>query len=201
MLCRRSGQATSCLTRYFCTEFPLMADAIELKLATHSNDFPDRVARATEIHIHYRLPAYVMTNSDGQAPYSARTAGDTALTLLLKPLENREVHRSIEAGLCKLLSEAEVMPQRESTAICGSERLRSSGRTDEVSARMAALTPRESEVMELLLTGKTQKQIAAELNISIQTAAKHRSKVLEKLQVANDVELLRLTLALDSPAE
>jgi DNA-binding CsgD family transcriptional regulator len=54
------------------------------------------------------------------------------------------------------------------------------------------LTPREAEVMDLIVGGMTQKQIAAALNISVQTAAKHRAKVLEKLNVRNDVELVHL---------
>jgi DNA-binding CsgD family transcriptional regulator len=65
-----------------------------------------------------------------------------------------------------------------------------------VQARMERdkLTPRESEVMDMIVSGKTQKQIASELAISVQTAAKHRAKVLQKLQVHNDVELVHLAL-------
>jgi DNA-binding CsgD family transcriptional regulator len=58
--------------------------------------------------------------------------------------------------------------------------------------RREQLTPREAEVMDLIVAGKTQKQIAAELNITVQTAAKHRSRVLQKLSVSNDVELVHL---------
>lgn len=56
------------------------------------------------------------------------------------------------------------------------------------------LTRREAEVMDLIVSGKTQKQIASDLGISIQTTAKHRAKVLAKLNVGNDVELVRLAL-------
>ncbi len=63
----------------------------------------------------------------------------------------------------------------------------------DVAARTATLTQRESEVMQLIVEGLSQKQIAARLGISIQTAAKHRAKVLQKMHVANDVELVRLT--------
>ncbi|MEX0676405.1 MAG: PAS domain S-box protein [Pirellulales bacterium] len=56
------------------------------------------------------------------------------------------------------------------------------------------LTRREAEVMDLIVSGKTQKQIASDLGISIQTTAKHRAKVLAKLKVGNDVELVRLAL-------
>ena len=62
------------------------------------------------------------------------------------------------------------------------------------------LTPREAEVMDLIVAGKTQKEIAMELGISIQTTAKHRARVLQKLQVANDVELARLAFRMRTPA-
>ena len=62
-------------------------------------------------------------------------------------------------------------------------------------ALAAALTPREQQVMDLLVAGKTVKQIAVELNVGFPTAARHRSRVLEKMQVSNDVELVRLLLA------
>lgn len=62
--------------------------------------------------------------------------------------------------------------------------------------KRAALTPREAEVMDLIVSGLHQKQIAAALGISMQTAAKHRARVLRKLNVENDVELVRLVLQL-----
>jgi RNA polymerase sigma factor (sigma-70 family) len=58
-------------------------------------------------------------------------------------------------------------------------------------ARLRNLTPREKEVMEQLVDGKSLKQVALELGVSVQTASKHRMKVLEKLRVTNDIELLR----------
>ncbi len=61
-------------------------------------------------------------------------------------------------------------------------------------ARLTLLTPREREVMEQLVRGKSLKQIALEFGVSIQTASKHRMRVLEKLEVANDIELVRLLL-------
>ena len=60
---------------------------------------------------------------------------------------------------------------------------------------MASLTPREQQVMDLLLEGKSVKQIAVELSVGFPTAARHRTRVLEKMHVHNDVELVRLVLA------
>lgn len=69
---------------------------------------------------------------------------------------------------------------------------RARGESPDYVARRERLTPREAEVLNLLVAGQTLKQIAAGLGIGIQTAAKHRSRVLEKMQVTTDVELVRL---------
>jgi FixJ family two-component response regulator len=69
--------------------------------------------------------------------------------------------------------------------------MRGSQVRQEVEERFSLLSPREQEVMWLLVRGQNLKQIASTLGISVQTAAKHRSRVLEKLEVQNDVELSR----------
>ena len=58
--------------------------------------------------------------------------------------------------------------------------------------RMDRLTSREREVMGLLYDGEVMKNIARRLGISIQTVAKHRTKVLDKLQIRNEADLVRL---------
>ncbi|WP_407278687.1 response regulator [Aromatoleum evansii] len=61
-----------------------------------------------------------------------------------------------------------------------------------VEARLATLTAREQEVMELILAGKFNKVIADELCISMRTVEAHRSKVFEKMEVRSAVELAQL---------
>lgn len=61
------------------------------------------------------------------------------------------------------------------------------------------LTPREAEVMDLIVAGMSQKQIATALNISVQTTAKHRARVLDKLHLGSDVELVHLALQMRTP--
>ena len=61
-----------------------------------------------------------------------------------------------------------------------------------VEARLALLTAREQEVMELILAGKFNKVIADELCISMRTVEAHRSKVFEKMEVRSAVELAQL---------
>ena len=61
-----------------------------------------------------------------------------------------------------------------------------------VATRLAQLTPREQEVMQLVLAGKFNKVIADELNISMRTVEVHRSRVFEKMGVRSAVELAQL---------
>lgn len=58
--------------------------------------------------------------------------------------------------------------------------------------RMQTLTPREKEVMQLLVLGKSNKSIAAQLNVGYKTVEAHRGKVVEKMQAQNLAELVRM---------
>lgn len=62
---------------------------------------------------------------------------------------------------------------------------------EDIDGKVSQLTPREREVMDLLVTGHSMKQIAGVLQISLPTCSKHRGNVLDKLGVANDVQLVR----------
>lgn len=62
-------------------------------------------------------------------------------------------------------------------------------------ARRAALTPRECEVLELIVAGKLNKVIANELAISPKTVEVHRSRVMEKMGVRSVAELVQAVMA------
>ncbi len=70
----------------------------------------------------------------------------------------------------------------------------------DIDDRVTRLTPREREVMDLLVNGHSMKQIAGELGISLPTCSKHRTNVLEKLGVDNDVQLVRHVHAWKTPS-
>lgn len=54
-----------------------------------------------------------------------------------------------------------------------------------------ALSPREMEVLQLLLEGKLSKHIAQELNLKITTVSTHKTRIFEKMQVTNIIELFQ----------
>jgi two-component system response regulator TtrR len=56
------------------------------------------------------------------------------------------------------------------------------------------LTPREREVLERVIAGRLNREIAEELAISIKTVEVHRAHLMEKLQVSSVAELVQVTL-------
>src|SRR5262249_29253184 len=64
----------------------------------------------------------------------------------------------------------------------------------DVSQRLARLTPREREVMRGLIAGKTSKEIAVDLQLSVRTVEAHRAQVLAKMEVDSGTKLGRLVL-------
>jgi DNA-binding NarL/FixJ family response regulator len=70
--------------------------------------------------------------------------------------------------------------------------LRHSDRTTEVSeSPRGRLTAREREIVQLLAEGKSNKEVAASLNISIKTAETHRTNIMNKLDLRSITELVR----------
>ena len=60
--------------------------------------------------------------------------------------------------------------------------------------RLDSLTTREREVWERLIQARTMKEIAAEFRTSVQTIAKHRTRIHEKMDVQTDIDLVRQAL-------
>jgi RNA polymerase sigma factor (sigma-70 family) len=63
---------------------------------------------------------------------------------------------------------------------------------DTIRAHIAALTPREHEVFELVVRGKTNKEVAKALGATERTIKAHRHRVMEKMQVQSLAELVSL---------
>lgn len=71
----------------------------------------------------------------------------------------------------------------------------------ELAARFSQLTPRENQVMGLVVDGLSNRQIAAELKLSEKTVEAHRAAVMEKTQAGSLAQLVRMAVVLqDSPA-
>lgn len=65
---------------------------------------------------------------------------------------------------------------------------------EDVGRRLATLSPREMEVLELIIAGNANKVIAAELHISEKTVEAHRARTMDKIQVRSTADLVRTVL-------
>lgn len=94
-------------------------------------------------------------------------------------LDKQNIHELLPARIAEALN-MEVFKRTEGEAKA------------EVADRLDQLTPREKDVLNLIVNGKSLKQIAAHFNFSFQSAARHRTNILEKMAVDNGVELTNL---------
>jgi two-component system response regulator FixJ len=111
------------------------------------------------------------------------------------------VVRAVKNGAVDVLEKPfkdEDLLQRVQAAIERDRQDRQTGA--QLTSRIASLSNRQREVMQLLLTGKGTKEIARDLGISTKTLEKHRALVLTKMGVESVVELMRLVLAPNLPA-
>src|SRR5437016_12557299 len=99
-----------------------------------------------------------------------------AFDFLSKPVKDKDLLTAVRAAI-----ERDTVARREQAKL------------SEIRARLDALTPREREVLEHVVSGKLNKQIAGDLGITEATVKMHRARVMAKMKVQSVAELARLT--------
>ncbi|MET0660653.1 MAG: response regulator [Steroidobacteraceae bacterium] len=120
------------------------------------------------------LPIIFITGH-GDIPMTVRAMKAGAIEFLSKPFREQDLLDAIASALTR---DADVRSRRAQQAI--------------VHERLTTLTPREGQVMECLLRGMLNKQIAASLGVTEVTVKLHRRHVMEKMLVSSLVELAQL---------
>jgi len=120
------------------------------------------------------LPVIFLTGH-GDVPLAVATLKKGAFDFFEKPFNDND--------LVTRIGEALALDASQRTA---------SATVDSVKARLASLTSRERQIMDLVLTGKFNKVIADELNISMRTVEVDRANLFDKMQVKTAVELANL---------
>jgi len=121
------------------------------------------------------LPIIFLTGH-GDVPKSVQAMKRGAIDFLTKPVNDENLLAAVRAAI-----EKDRALRREQTEL------------SEIRARLATLTPREREVLEHVVTGKLNKQIAGDLGTVEQTVKVHRARVMQKMRVQSVAELVRLT--------
>src|SRR5258705_4320493 len=111
----------------------------------------------------------------GDIPMSVQAMKAGAVEFLTKPFRDQDLLDAIEQA-----TERDRSARRQRTE------------TGELRDRSERLTPREHEVMRLVVAGLLNKQIAAELGISEKTVNVHRSQVMQKMRADSLAELVRM---------
>jgi two-component system, chemotaxis family, CheB/CheR fusion protein len=125
----------------------------------------------------HRLPAIMITgNSDVPMAVQAMKAGVS--DFIEKPISRDELLASVEHALEQ---------SRDSSKL--------SSRREDAARHVAALTPRQRQIMELVLAGQPSKNIAADLHISQRTVENHRASIMKKTGSKSVPALARLALA------
>jgi FixJ family two-component response regulator len=120
------------------------------------------------------IPVIFITGH-GDIPMSVRAMKAGAVEFFTKPLRDQDLLDAIQAAL------------RRDRA-----RLEDERKIADIRARHEALTARERQVMALLVSGRVNKQIAADIGISEVTVRLHRGQIMRKMRASSLADLIRI---------
>jgi FixJ family two-component response regulator len=119
----------------------------------------------------------IFITGHADVPMAVEAMQKGAFAFIQKPFRDQELLGSISEAM---ISGGRERRKRETRSV--------------VEARVQTLTPREREVMDLVVAGKPNKVIAFELGVSQRTVEVHRARVMEKMQARSLADLVRMDL-------
>jgi FixJ family two-component response regulator len=135
---------------------------------------PDLSGLELQRELDVRLPVIFLTgHGDIAMTVGAIKAGAT--DFLTKPVRDDDLLRAIEQALVRSVEVSKAMHELE-----------------ELRSRVGRLTVREREVMNLVVLGLLNKQVARELGTAEKTVKVHRARVMQKMEVSSLAELVRI---------
>jgi len=122
------------------------------------------------------IPVVILTGH-GDVPVAVRTMKLGVVDFLQKPADHQMLIDTVQVALRK-----------------DAERRLEEADQQKLLKRMSRLTPRERELLAMLAAGKTSKEIASVLSVSVKTVDNHRAHLLAKLDASNVAELAALAV-------
>src|SRR5512143_3307095 len=120
------------------------------------------------------LPVVFLTGK-GDIPMSVHAMKHGAVDFLVKPVDETALARALDQAIRRQAAEAASRQSRDS-----------------IMARLDRLSAREREVLDRVLQGRLNKQIAFDLGIAEKTVKAHRGRVMEKMEAATVAELVHM---------
>jgi FixJ family two-component response regulator len=127
-------------------------------------------------------PPIVLTTRHGDIPSSVRAIKAGAIDFLTKPLDEQALLAAIDAAIVR---DCELRHER--------------AELHRLQERLSCLTPREREVLPLVVSGFLNKQSAAHLGISETTLQMHRTRIMHKMAAESFAALVRMAGKLSVP--
>jgi FixJ family two-component response regulator len=121
----------------------------------------------------------IFITGHGDIPMTVQAMKAGAVEFLTKPIDDEALLKAIEHAIERSRA------VRESSAA-----------TDQIRARYESLTPREKEVMSLVVAGLLNKQVGIQLGISEITVKAHRGKMMQKMEADSLADLVRMSVSL-----
>jgi FixJ family two-component response regulator len=138
-------------------------------------DLQGRIAQGDHPHI-------VFITGHGDIPSSVRAMKAGAVDFLTKPFKEPDLMRAINTALAR-----------------NRDAKRNRAELADLQQRLSSLTPREREVLPLVISGLLNKQAAAELGISAVTLQIHRGSIMKKMGAGSLADLVRMAGTLEIP--
>jgi FixJ family two-component response regulator len=117
----------------------------------------------------------VFISAHGDIPMSVRAIKSGAIEFLTKPLHEQQLLDAVQTGI-----EHDRARRQQAKAV------------GELQQRFESLTPREREIFALVVSGRRNKQIAAQCELSEMTVKVHRSQIVRKMGASSLVDLVRM---------
>jgi len=126
----------------------------------------------------------VFITGHGDVPMAVEAMQAGAFDFLQKPFRDQDLIDCIQRALARDRGNRAVLAERSA-----------------ILERLQSLTPREREVLELVISGKPNKIMAADLDVSQRTVEIHRARVMEKMGASSIAQLVRMVMDLgEKPA-
>lgn len=123
----------------------------------------------------------IFITGHGDVPMAVQAMHEGAFDFIEKPFRDQDLLDRVSAAI------AEVESQTQTRAT-----------VNEYQTRYESLTPREKEIMSMIVAGHANKVVAADLNLSQRTVEIHRSRVMEKMKARSLAELVRVAVRLEA---
>jgi two-component system response regulator FixJ len=135
-----------------------------------------------ELNVRGAMIPVIFISGHGDIPMAVEAMQHGAFDFLQKPFRDSDLLERVERALTR---DSEIRVRLK--------------HTDRIRERLASLSPREREVLDLVTQGKANKMVAGDLGVSQRTVEIHRAHVMQKMDAGSLAELVRMMMTVAPP--